>query len=218
MTHGTYQSTSIPGVYTFAPVIHGDDRGAFLEWFKADEFAETLGYPFIPEQANMSVSAAGVLRGIHLAEVPPGQAKMVTCPAGRVLDIIVDLRVGSPSYLKHIVVELGAPHRQVVHLPVGVGHGFISLADDSVVTYLTTTGYDPEVEFGVNIDDPELGIDVAALFEQHLPGVEPIRSEKDTKAPTLAEVSERLPSWDDCQAQETEWKDIWALSNQEAGS
>ncbi|WP_018023227.1 dTDP-4-dehydrorhamnose 3,5-epimerase family protein [Corynebacterium ulceribovis] len=216
MTHGSYETTSIPGVFTFTPQIHGDDRGAFLEWFKADAFAETAGYPFIPEQANMSVSAAGVLRGIHLAEVPPGQAKMVTCPAGRVLDIIVDLRVGSPAYLKHIVVELGGEQRQVVHLPVGVGHGFISLVDDSVVTYLTSTGYDPDAEFGVNVRDAELGIDVEGMFAEHLPGVEPILSAKDAAAPGLEDVAERLPTWDDCVDLETEMKDIWVLSNQEA--
>ena len=104
--HATYVATPIPGVFIFYPTVHADQRGSFHEWYKADDFAEALGYPFFPEQANMSVSARGVVRGIHLAEVPPGQAKMVTCPAGALSDIIVDLRKGSSTYGKHIVVPL----------------------------------------------------------------------------------------------------------------
>ena len=102
MTQGTdkatFQPTAIPGVHVFEPIIHGDARGSFHEWFKADAFIDATGYPFIPEQANMIVSAAGVVRGLHFADVPPGQAKLITCPAGRVLDVIVDVRRGSPTF------------------------------------------------------------------------------------------------------------------------
>lgn len=191
-----YQPLPIPGAFVHEPVVHGDARGGLHEWFKADEFAEAAGHRFIPAQANMSVSADGVVRGIHFADVPPGQAKLVMCPAGRVADIIVDLRVGSPTFGEHCVVELGGPEHRIVYLPVGVGHGFVSLADGSAVTYLLSTPYTPDREYGVHPLDPELGLDLEGL----LGGREPILSERDTAAPTLAQARESglLPSWEAC--------------------
>ena len=221
--HATYVATPIPGVFIFYPTVHADQRGSFHEWYKADDFAEALGYPFFPEQANMSVSARGVVRGIHLAEVPPGQAKMVTCPAGALSDIIVDLRKGSSTYGKHIVVPLNQDHHAVVYLPVGIGHGFVAHGDNTVATYLTSTAYDPEREFGVRITDPELGIDCQSLLnsdessDQHSATVDPIFSEKDRVAPLLADVDDRLPTWEDCKHFENELRNGWALANSEAG-
>ncbi len=216
-TAATFQPTSIPGVHVFEPVIHGDSRGSFHEWFKADAFIDATGYPFIPEQANMSVSAAGVVRGLHFADVPPGQAKLVTCAAGRVLDIIVDVRRGSPTFGEVLTVELEPGTRRVVHLPVGVAHGFASLADDSVLTYLTSTGYDPDIERAVSIHDPELGIDVEGI----LAGVaKQILSDRDAAAPTIAEFEAAggtLPDWDDCRAMENELRDEWAMANEDVG-
>ncbi|MFC3849222.1 dTDP-4-dehydrorhamnose 3,5-epimerase family protein [Corynebacterium hansenii] len=216
-SRATFQPTSIPGVHVFEPIIHGDARGSFHEWFKAEAFIDATGYPFIPEQANMSVSAAGVVRGLHFADVPPGQAKLVTCAAGRVLDIIVDIRRGSPAFGRVLTVELEPATRRVVHLPVGVAHGFVSLADGSVLTYLTSTGYDPDIERAVSIRDPELGIDVEAI----LAGVgKPILSERDAAAPTIAEFERAggaLPDWDDCRALENELRDEWAMANEDAG-
>lgn len=208
---GEYLPTSIDGVHVFEPVIHEDSRGSFHEWFKADGFAEAVGYPFIPEQANMSVSAAGVVRGIHFADVPPGQAKMVTCAAGAVSDVIIDLRRGSDTYLQHIVVELNAETRKIVYLPVGVGHAFISHVDGSVVTYFTSTGYDPGIEHTLNIHDEALGIDVAAILGE----VSEVTSDRDADAPGLSEVEHRLPEWSECQSLEREMKDLWAMSNEE---
>ncbi|MBS5168077.1 dTDP-4-dehydrorhamnose 3,5-epimerase family protein, partial [Corynebacterium sp.] len=115
----TFQPTSIDGVFTFEPVIHGDSRGSFHEWYRLDAFAEATDYPFFPEQANMSVSAAGVVRGLHFADVStapdghPGQAKLVTCPAGHILDIAVDLRRGSDTFGKVEVFELDSKTRRV---------------------------------------------------------------------------------------------------------
>ncbi|MFD5868391.1 dTDP-4-dehydrorhamnose 3,5-epimerase family protein [Corynebacterium sp. NPDC060344] len=212
-----FQPTDIPGVHVFEPIIHGDERGSFHEWFKADAFIDATGYPFIPEQANMSVSAAGVVRGLHFADVPPGQAKLVTCAAGRVRDIIVDVRRGSPTFGRAITVDLEPGTRRVVHLPVGVAHGFVSLADDSVLTYLTSTGYDPDIERAVSILDPELGIDVEGMLE----GVaKQILSDRDAAAPTIAEFEAdggALPDWDDCRAMENELRDEWAMANEDVG-
>lgn len=208
---GEYLPTSIDGVHVFEPAIHEDTRGSFHEWFKADGFAEALGYPFIPEQANMSVSAAGVVRGIHFADVPPGQAKMITCASGAVSDVIIDLRRGSDTYLEHIVVPLNEQSRRIVYLPVGVGHAFISHVDGSVVTYLTSTGYDPGIEHTLNIHDEALGISV----EEILGDVPEVTSDRDAQAPDLAEVEHRLPEWDECRAHENELRDLWAMSNEE---
>ena len=236
-TRATFRPTDIPGVHVFEPIIHGDARGSFHEWFKADAFIYATGYPFIPEQANMSVSAAGVVRGLHFADVPPGQAKLVTCAAGRVVDVIVDVRRGSPTFGESITVELEPGTRRVVHLPVGVAHGFVALDDDSVLTYLTSTGYDPEIERAVSILDPELGIDVDGILAGASSGaagaaagdaadgreagvVKPILSDRDAAAPTIAEFEAAggaLPDWDDCRAMENELRDEWAMANEDVG-
>lgn|SRR5699024_2752032 len=216
-TRATFRPTDIAGVHVFDPVIHGDARGSFHEWFKADAFIDATGYPFIPEQANMSVSGAGVVRGLHFADVPPGQAKLVTCAAGRVVDVVVDIRRGSPTFGRVLTVELEPGTRRVVHLPVGVAHGFVALDDDSVLTYLTSTGYDPEIERAVSILDPELGIDVEGM----LAGVaKPILSDRDAAAPTIAAFEASggvLPDWDDCRAMENELRDEWAMANEDVG-
>lgn len=223
----TFQPTSIDGVFTFEPVIHGDSRGSFHEWYRLDAFAEATGYPFFPEQANMSVSAAGVVRGLHFADVStapdghPGQAKLVTCPAGHILDIAVDLRRGSDAFGKVEVFELDSKTRRVVYLPNGIGHGFVSLADDSVLTYLTSTGYNPEAERAVSIQDPTLGIDLAALLAKGgLTEADMILSERDQKAPTIEQFEaegNKLPSEFDCKDLENMARDEWAIANEAAG-
>lgn len=218
-TRGTFQPTAIEGVHVFEPVIHGDDRGSFHEWFRADAFIDATGYPFIPEQANMSVSAAGVVRGLHFADVPPGQAKLVTCPVGHIVDIVVDIRRGSPTHGRVVTVELEASARRVVHLPIGVAHGFVSLADGSVLSYLTSSAYDPESEHAVSILDPSLGVDVAGILAGAGLG-DPVLSERDRSAPTVGEFASSgsaLPEWDDCREFETALRDGWAMANEEAG-
>lgn len=180
---------SIAGAWEFTPVLHGDDRGVFLEAFKADVFAETVGHRLEVAQVNTSVSAAGVLRGIHFADVPPGQAKYVTCTAGSILDVIVDVRVGSPTFGQWDAVLLDDVGRKAVYLSEGLGHAFCSLHDGSTVTYLCSTGYNPGAEHGVDPRDPALGIDWPTVDRDGAP-LEYELSEKDTAAPSLAQARE----------------------------
>jgi dTDP-4-dehydrorhamnose 3,5-epimerase len=184
---------SIPGAFEFTPVQHGDDRGLFLEWFKVDDLRGAAGHGLQLAQANMSVSKAGSLRGIHFADVPPGQAKYVTCPAGAVIDFIVDLRLGSPTFGAVDTVRLDTVDRRAVYLSEGLGHGFLALEDDSTLTYLCSTGYSPGREHAVNPLDPALNLDLPA-------GMEFVLSDKDQAAPTLAQAIEGglLPTWESC--------------------
>jgi len=183
----------VPGAFEFTPTQHGDDRGLFLEWFKVDKLQEAIGHPLTLAQANLSVSRAASLRGVHFADVPPGQAKYVTCPRGAVLDYVVDIRVGSPTFGEADVVRLDSEHRRAVYLPEGVGHAFLALEDHSTLTYLCSTGYAPGREHGINPVDPGLGLPLPG-------GIDFILSDKDRSAPTLAEAAESglLPSWDLC--------------------
>lgn len=178
---------AVSGAWEFTPTLHGDDRGVFLEAFKADLLAETIGHRFDLAQVNTSVSAAGVLRGIHFADVPPGQAKYVTCSVGSILDVIVDIRVGSPTFGKWDSVLLDDIDRKAVYLSEGLGHAFCSLADGSTVTYLCSTGYNPGAEHGVNPLDPEIGIDWPTVARDGTP-LEYELSAKDRVAPILAEA------------------------------
>jgi dTDP-4-dehydrorhamnose 3,5-epimerase len=174
-------------------VPHGDARGRFTEWYRADVLGKATGFGLTLAQANHSVSARGVLRGVHFALVPPGQAKYVYCPAGRVLDVIVDVRVGSPTFGVHDSVVLDSDEPRAVYLAEGLGHAFVSLADFSSVTYLVSTGYAPDREFGVHPLDPELGLPWPADIDYQL-------SAKDQSAPTLAQAREQglLPTMERC--------------------
>ena len=125
---------AVPDSYVLDLVPHGDSRGRFTEWYRADILAGATGFGLTLAQANHSVSARGVLRGVHFALVPPGQAKYVYCPAGKVLDVIVDIRVGSPTFGVHDSVVLDSDEPRAVYLAEGLGHAFLSLADDSSVT------------------------------------------------------------------------------------
>ncbi|MEJ9077124.1 dTDP-4-dehydrorhamnose 3,5-epimerase [Gordonia malaquae] len=179
---------SIAGAWEFTPVLHGDDRGVFLEAFKADVLSDLIGHRFELAQVNTSVSAAGVLRGIHFADVPPGQAKYVTCSVGAILDVIVDIRVGSPTFGRWDAVLLDDVDRKAVYLSEGLGHGFCSLADGSTVTYLCSTGYNPTAEHGVNPLDPDLGIEWPTVGRDGTP-LEYELSAKDVAAPSLAQAA-----------------------------
>lgn len=184
----------IAGAFEVTPVQHADDRGAFLEWFSAPTFVDQAGHPLTLAQANMSISRAGTLRGIHYADVPPGQAKYVTCVAGAVRDVVVDLRVGSPTFGQWEAVQLDAVDRRAVYLSEGLGHGFCALEDGSTVAYLCSTVYNPTGEHGVDPLDPELGIDWG------LDRASLLLSPKDREAPSLAEVHGSLPRWEECAA------------------
>jgi dTDP-4-dehydrorhamnose 3,5-epimerase len=178
---------------------HGDSRGLFVEWFRSDVLREATGYRFPLAQANHSVSARGALRGVHSSQVPPGQAKYVYCPAGAVLDVVVDLRVGSPTFGEHSAVRLDGEQPRAVFVPEGVGHAFLALAPQSSVAYLVSTPYAPEHEFGLDPMDPELALPWPADLEFEL-------SAKDRAAPSLAEARERglLPTMERCAARYAE--------------
>lgn len=191
---------AVPGAYEITPQQHGDPRGVFLEWFKAGPFADAVGHPLDLQQANASVSAAGVLRGIHFADVPPGQAKYVTCAKGAVLDVVVDVRVGSPTFGRWDSVLLDDVDRRAIYLGEGLGHAFMSLEDDSTVLYLCSAGYDPGHEHGIHPLDPEVGIEWPTTARDGSPLVAQL-SDKDTAAPRLAEARAQglLPTLDGVQ-------------------
>lgn len=184
---------TVAGAWEITPKLHGDARGVFFEWFTQTGFTEMTGHEFDLQQANCSVSSAGVLRGVHFAQLPPSQAKYVTCVRGVVLDVVVDIRVGSPTYRQWDSVLLDEHSRRSVYLSEGLGHAFLSLEDNSTVMYLCSAPYDPQREHtilatGLGIDWPIEG--------------EPVLSERDAAAPTLEQVRAAglLPTWDETRA------------------
>lgn len=182
-----WRELGVAGAWEITTTHHEDDRGLFLEWFKGAHFAATTGHTFGLAQANCSVSRAGVVRGIHLAKTPPGQAKYVTCVRGAVIDVVVDLRVGSATFGRWETVRLDDRARNAVYLSEGLGHGFCALEDDSTVVYLCSTPYSPEREHAVNPFDTELAID----WPTHDANGTPLNlraSAKDAKAPSLADA------------------------------
>ncbi|MCN9243906.1 dTDP-4-dehydrorhamnose 3,5-epimerase [Streptomyces sp. RY43-2] len=185
----------IEGAWVDTPTVFADDRGRFHEWFKGDRFRDSVGQGLDLQQANCSRSARGTLRGIHFASVPPGQAKYVTCVGGAVLDVVVDIRTGSPTYGTWEAVRLDDITHRCVYLSEGLGHAFMALEDNSTVVYLCSQGYAPQREYGIDPLDPALGI---AWPE----GIAPRLSDKDAAAPTLAEVERKglLPSFESCGA------------------
>ena len=184
---------AVPDAWVFTPRQFPDDRGVFLEWYKADVVEKAVGHRLTLAQANHSVSRRGVVRGVHYADVPPGQAKYVYCPRGRVLDVVIDIRVGSPTFGQVDSVVLDDVDRRAVYVSEGLGHAFLSLQDDSVVTYLCSTPYNPPAEHEVNPGDPALALPWPA-------DVEPLLSAKDAAGPTLAEAAESglLPDYEQC--------------------
>jgi dTDP-4-dehydrorhamnose 3,5-epimerase len=191
----------IDGAWIFTPQVHEDDRGSFAEAFRGAEFAADLGYQLSVAQVNCSVSRRAVIRGIHYSDVPPGQAKYVSCVAGAVLDVVVDLRVGSPGFGKWETVRLDDEDRCAVFLTEGLGHGFMALSEQATVLYLCSTPYAPGREHSVHALDPAIGI----AWPLDGPTDAPILSDKDAAAPTLEEalLSGLLPSYDDCAANTT---------------
>ncbi|WP_448061615.1 dTDP-4-dehydrorhamnose 3,5-epimerase family protein [Cellulomonas hominis] len=182
-----FRELAVPGAWEITPRLIGDPRGLFLEWYKAPEFAAVVGHGLDLQQVNCSVSAAGVLRGVHFADVPPGQAKYVTCPSGAVLDIVVDLRVGSPTFGRWDTVVLDDVDRRAVYLSEGLGHAFVSLDDGSTVMYLCSTGYNPGGEHGAHPLDPELGLELPST-DRHGRPLTLTLSAKDEAAPSLAQA------------------------------
>ncbi|MGZ4711257.1 MAG: dTDP-4-dehydrorhamnose 3,5-epimerase family protein [Acidimicrobiales bacterium] len=173
-----------------------DGRGVFLESYRGDLLAEAIGHRPEIVQTNVSVSSRGTVRGIHFADVPPSQAKYITALSGSLLDFIVDIRVGSPTFGLWDSVLLDTKDRRCVYLPEGMGHAFVALEDNTTAMYLVTTPYNPSREHGIHPLDPEIGLELPAGMEQ------PLLSPKDQAAPTLAQAIESglLPDYEACRA------------------
>ncbi|TCK24512.1 dTDP-4-dehydrorhamnose 3,5-epimerase family protein [Pseudonocardia endophytica] len=174
--------TAVPGAFRIVPEPLADRRGSFFEAWRRSALEETIGHPFRVAQTNYSVSRKGTLRGIHGTTEPPGQTKLVTCVRGAALDVVVDLRVGSPTFGAHDTTLQEAGSGIGVYLGDGLGHAFLALTDDTVMNYLCGEEYVPGSMIDIQALDPEIGIDWP------LDG-EPIRSDKDAGAPTLAQAA-----------------------------
>ena len=171
--------TNLPGVCIIEPVVHGDQRGYFMETYSTQAFAE-IGIDTVFVQDNQSYSARkGILRGIHFQNAPMAQAKLVRVTRGAVLDVAVDLRKGSPTYCQWVSVELSAENKRMFYIPRGFGHGFVTLTDEVEFCYKVDNLYSRECDRGIRFDDPAIGVDwgIAA----------PILSQKDTVSPLLSE-------------------------------
>lgn len=187
---------SIPDSYEITPKQFGDDRGVFLEWYRFDKLEEKIGHSLDLAQANTSVSKRGSVRGIHFADVPPSQAKYVTAVHGAVLDYIIDIRLGSPTYGQWDSVLLDDSDRKAVYIAEGLGHCFVALTDNATVSYLVNSTFNPDREHGINPLDEEIGL----VFPTE--AGELLLSPKDTDAPGLsaAAAAGLLPSWDDAKS------------------
>jgi dTDP-4-dehydrorhamnose 3,5-epimerase len=173
---------AVPDAWEITPVQRSDDRGVFLEWYRFDELSQAIGHPLALRQANVSVSRRGVVRGIHFADVPIGQAKYVTAVHGAVLDFVVDIRVGSPTFGTWDSVRLDTEDRRAIYIAEGLGHCFVALTEDATVSYLVSDVYQPDREHGINPLDPDVALDFPFA-----PG-ELLMSPKDTDAPGLHEA------------------------------
>ncbi|WP_242640766.1 dTDP-4-dehydrorhamnose 3,5-epimerase family protein [Streptomyces kasugaensis] len=185
----------IPNAFRITPRQIPDRRGSFYEAFRSAALTEAIGYPFRIGQANYSVSRRGTLRGIHATSLPPGQAKLVTCVRGAVLDVAVDLRVGSPTFGEFEITHQDEESGVSVYMADGLGHAFLALTDDVCMNYLCSTEYVPGTMIDVNALDPQLGIPWNLTCD-------PVMSDKDAAAPNAAEAiaAGLLPTYDECLA------------------
>ncbi|MFV0345659.1 MAG: dTDP-4-dehydrorhamnose 3,5-epimerase [Bacteroidales bacterium] len=173
--------TSIPDVLIFEPKVFGDSRGYFFESFRQDVFEQAVGkIHFV--QDNQSKSAYGVLRGLHFQKPPYTQSKLVRCIEGEVLDVAVDIRIGSPSYGKHVAVRLSSDNQRQLWVPQGFAHGFVVLSESAVFAYKCDNYYAPEYDGGIIWDDPSIGIDWG------LPNESVLLSNKDKVLPRLDNI------------------------------
>jgi len=173
----------IKGAWLAESPVWSDDRGFFREWFKADAVRAATGTNFSIEQANISLSQRGVIRGIHYSLAPEGQSKWVTCISGSILDFVVDIRPASPTFKKYEIVNLEGNEGRALLIGSGLGHAFIALEDNTTVSYLLSSPYAPKLEFEIQPTDPELNID---WHVELIGGVGVVVSPKDAQAPTLA--------------------------------
>lgn len=173
---------AVVGAYEFTPTAYPDGRGCFVSPFQQAAFVAALGFPLFPvAQTNHSISRLGVVRGVHFTVTPPGTAKYVYCPRGRALDIVVDIRVGSPTFGACDAVLMDQTAFRATYFPVGVGHAFVALEDDTVMSYLLSSRYVAGDELAISAVDPALSLPI--------PGdIVPVLSERDLAAPTLAQA------------------------------
>ena len=176
-----YRETEIKGVYVIEPRVFTDDRGYFMEAFKQVDFDAHIGHvDFI--QDNESMSSRGVIRGLHYQKGDFAQAKLVRVIKGRVLDVAVDIRKSSPTFGRHVAVELSDANKLQFFIPRGFAHGFLVLSDVAIFTYKVDNVYAPQAEAGIRWDDPALGIDWP------VEGMDILTSAKDLKAPLLRDA------------------------------
>jgi dTDP-4-dehydrorhamnose 3,5-epimerase len=168
---------SIPGLFVLDSPVHGDDRGFFREWFKLSDF-EDAGVDFHAQQANLSLSGRDVVRGLHYSLAPQGQAKVVTCVLGELDDVIVDIRVGSPTFGKVEVIHLAANEGRSVLVPRDVAHGYCATTDHAALSYLISSPFNAAMELEINPFDPDIAVPWPVRGE-------PILSAKDAAAPSL---------------------------------
>lgn len=187
-----FRELSVPDVIEFTPQVFPDARGQFVAPFQQSAFGAATGHQLQLAQFNHSVSRRGVIRGVHFSDVPPGQAKYVYCTQGSLLDVAIDVRIGSPTFGRWCSVLLDTESHRCVYLAEGIGHAFIALANDTVMAYLCSTGYNPSAEHTVNPLDPALRLPWPI-------DLDPVLSDKDRTAPTLAESAAILPHWSTCQ-------------------
>ncbi|WP_198305491.1 dTDP-4-dehydrorhamnose 3,5-epimerase [Arcobacter vandammei] len=179
-----FTRTQIPDVVIIEPKVHGDSRGYFVETFRQDKLEEFLGYKINFIQDNESKSSYGVLRGLHYQLPPFAQTKLVRVISGRVLDVAVDIRKNSPTFGKHVAVELSAENKKQLLVPRGFAHGFVVLEDHTTFAYKVDNYYSPECDRGIAFDDVDLGIDWQVEIEKLL------LSEKDKKQPKLKDTND----------------------------
>ena len=177
-------STRIEGLVLLEPAVHGDERGFFAETWRADSWPDA-GVDVEFKQDNHSRSRKGTLRGMHF-QTDPGQAKLVRAARGSVLDVVVDLRRGSPSFGEWEAFELTDENMRQLFVPVGFAHGFLVTSESADFCYRCSNYYDPATEAGIRFDDPDIGIEWPA-------GLELIVSERDREAPRLADLADELP-------------------------
>ena len=173
--------TEIPDVFIIEPAVFEDERGYFLESFNLKKFEENI-YSIKFVQENESKSSRGVLRGLHFQKPPFNQAKLVRCIEGKVIDVAVDIRKGSPTYGKHVAVELSGENKRQLFVPRGFAHGFSVLSETAVFAYKVDNIYAPEFDMGIRYDDKDLSIDWGLAFD------EVQLSEKDKNLPSFKDL------------------------------
>ncbi|AWI32181.1 dTDP-4-keto-6-deoxy-D-glucose epimerase [Streptomyces sp. ICN441] len=198
-----FRQLKVEGAYEFTPRQFRDHRGLFVSPFQLEAFQQALGRPHFPvAQTNHSISRRGTVRGIHFTVTPPGTAKYVYCARGRALDIVVDLRVGSPTFRQWDAVEMDQVHFRSSYFPVGVGHAFVALEDDTVMSYLLTGPYVAEHELAVDVFDEDLDLRIPA-------GPDLVQSDRDRAAPSFAAARAQglLPGYaESAAAEESLWR------------